>query len=501
MKNYTFKFIDEKPSLDSPVWNDIEKAVLDNDNFCGKDAEKINVTAQGVCTKYGLTVRFEGDEKNPVTKYSHANQPAWTDSCVEFFLAPCPDEAGNYLNFEQSLGGALLVQKGPNGADRTYIPHSDDFFETEKYIGENGWKIKFFIPFNFIDKHFRTTERNFRGNFQFCCEDKDVYLTWNRIENPVPAFHKPEFFGNMSLGMSVLDKMTAECIEYGYNVFEMCEIKGDNVDDRTFLPSEPTHFSYSITKCVVSMVFGMLRDKGLIRETDKVADYLSEFFPDDVDPKWYDVTLENMLRHRNGGSGGGQWNKHIDLCEPGDKDFLCYIFEDKLPYEIGKEIVYCDSNYYVISRIIEKVVGMPVDEWALKNLFNPLHFEFASWSRCPQGHSFGGTALSMRTRDMAKLGMIYANNGVYEGKRYLSEEWIKLATNVLKVDNFGSYGYAVQKTAYMKDNEFYLAGAGDQNVVFKIGNPHVIAFHAAGAGGHAGLLRSVVEMMREEEKN
>ena len=37
MKNYTFKFIDEKPSLDSPVWNDIEKAVLDNDNFCGKD--------------------------------------------------------------------------------------------------------------------------------------------------------------------------------------------------------------------------------------------------------------------------------------------------------------------------------------------------------------------------------------------------------------------------------------------------------------------------------
>ena len=344
---------------------------------------------------------------------------------------------------------------------------------TEKYIGENGWKIKFFIPFNFIDKHFRTTERNFRGNFQFCCEDKDVYLTWNRIENPVPAFHKPEFFGNMSLGMSVLDKMTAECIEYGYNVFEMCEIKGDNVDDRTFLPSEPTHFSYSITKCVVSMVFGMLRDKGLIRETDKVADYLSEFFPDDVDPKWYDVTLENMLRHRNGGSGGGQWNKHIDLCEPGEKDFLCYIFEDKLPYEIGKEIVYCDSNYYVISRIIEKVVGMPVDEWALKNLFNPLHFEFASWSRCPQGHSFGGTALSMRTRDMAKLGMIYANNGVYEGKRYLSEEWIKLATNVLKVDNFGGYGYAVQKTAYMKDNEFYLAGAGDQNVVFKIGNPHL----------------------------
>ena len=498
MKNYTFKKVDEKPTLDSPVWNDVEKATLDNDNFCGENAEKITVTAQGVCTKYGITVKFESDEKNPVIKYSHANQPAWTDSCVEFFLAPYPDEQGNYLNFEQSLGGALLLQKGPNAADRTYIPHSDEFFETEKYIDENGWKIKFFIPFSFIDKHFVTMNKKFRGNFQFCCEDKDIYLTWNRIENPFPAFHKPEYFGEMTLDMSVLDRMTAECIKYGYNVFEMCEMTESGVDDRTFLPSEPTHFSYSITKCVTSIIFGMLRDKGLVKETDKVADYLSEFFPEDVDPKWYDVTIENMLQHRNGGSGGGEWNKHIDTNEPNDKDFLFYIFSDKLPYEIGDKIVYCESNYYVISRIIEKIVGMPVDEWALKNLFNPLHFEYVSWGRCPQGHTFCGSGLSLGTRDMAKFGMIYANNGVYEGRRYLSEEWIKLATNVFKVDDFGGYGYAVQKTAYMKENEFYLVGAGDQTVVFRIGKPQVIAFHAAGAGGHLGLLKTVVDIMRED---
>ena len=498
MKNYTFKKVEEKPTLDSPVWNDVEKATLDNDNFCGENAEKITVTAQGVCTKYGITVKFESDEKNPVTKYSHANQPAWTDSCVEFFLAPYPDEKGNYLNFEQSLGGALLLQKGPNAADRVYIPHSDEYFETEKQIDENGWKIKFFIPFSFIDKHFVTMNKKFRGNFQFCCEDKDVYLTWNRIENPFPAFHKPEYFGEMTLDMSVLDRMTAECIKYGYNVFEMCEMTENGVDDRTFLPSEPTHFSYSITKCVTSIIFGMLRDKGLVKETDKVADYLSGFFPKDVDPKWYDVTIENMLQHRNGGSGGGEWNKHIDTNEPNDKDFLFYIFSDKLPYEIGDKIVYCESNYYVISRIIEKIVGMPVDEWALKNLFNPLHFEYVSWGRCPQGHTFCGSGLSLRTRDMAKFGMIYANNGVYEGRRYLSEEWIKLATNVFKVDDFGGYGYAVQKTAYMKENEFYLVGAGDQTVVFRIGKPQVIAFHAAGAGGHLGLLKTVVDIMRED---
>ena len=43
MKNYTFKKVDEKLTLDSPVWNDVEKATLDNDNFCGENAEKITV--------------------------------------------------------------------------------------------------------------------------------------------------------------------------------------------------------------------------------------------------------------------------------------------------------------------------------------------------------------------------------------------------------------------------------------------------------------------------
>ena len=51
---------------------------------------------------------------------------------------------------------------------------------------------------------------------------------------------------------------------------------------------------------------------------------------------------------------------------------------------------------------------------------------------------------------------------------------------------------------YMKSDEFYLAGAGDQCVIFTIGKPRVIAFNASGAGGHMGLLKRAVEMLREE---
>jgi len=497
IRNYIFKKVEKDPDLFSDIWNSVEKVTLDNDNFCGKEAPSVTVTAQGVCSVRGITVRFESDEKAPVVNYTHSNQPAWLDSCVEFFFAPCVDGEKNYLNFEQSVGGALLIQKGPSGADRKYIPHSDEEFRTEKEIREDGWTVKFFVPYSFIYKHFERMDNSFCGNFQFCCEDKDIYLTWNRIENPTPAFHKPEYFGNMTLDLSDLDVLHRECLLYGYNVYDICEMTESGISKKTVTPSVYIHEVYSITKCILSMLVGIMHDKGMIDINERISKYLGEYFPENVDPKWYDVTVADILHHRTGGSGGAQFNKHVYEACAEDKDYLAYIFCDALPYEIGKEIVYCESNYYIISRLIEKLSGKKPDEFARLNLFNPLGMGIVSWPMCPQGHCMGGSGVCMSAEDMVKLGWVYANKGVYQGKRILSEEWIALATEIIPVDNYGGYGFAVQKCSYMQENEYYLAGAGDQCVIFTVGKPKVIAFQAAGAGAHLGLTRKAVELLRE----
>lgn len=90
---------------------------------------------------------WSGQEKNPTTNYWTANQPAWLDSCVEFFFAPDMSDPLNYLNFEQSLGGALLIQKGTQD-DRRYIPHTDEPFKIQKHIDDNGGKSNFSYPFH-----------------------------------------------------------------------------------------------------------------------------------------------------------------------------------------------------------------------------------------------------------------------------------------------------------------------------------------------------------------
>lgn len=90
------------------------------------------------------------------------------------------------------------------------------------------------------------------------------------------------------------------------------------------------------------------------------------------------MTIANVLHHRTGGSERSQFDQHTALYNKKDRNYLYYIFCDGLPYEIGKEIVYCESNYDIISRIIEKITGKkqmngPLKTYLIPYTLNVLH--------------------------------------------------------------------------------------------------------------------------------
>ena len=66
-----------------------------------------------------------------------------------------------------------------------------------------------------------------------------------------------------------------------------------------------------------------------------------------------------------------------------------------------------------------------MDDFLMDRLFRPLDFAEVAWSTCPYGYPMGGTGLYLRTHDMLKLAVVYLNLGVWEGKRILSESWIR----------------------------------------------------------------------------
>ncbi len=190
---------------------------------------------------------------------------------------------------------------------------------------------------------------------------------------------------------------------------------------------------YSVSKSIVALAFGFLFDRGLFRPENRVADYLKEYFPADVDVGWYEVTLEDLFYHRTGARDAIDYDN--EQTQRGE--VLTALFSSPIIGERGKTRKYSDGNYYILARVFEKIAGETAESYLSRSLFRPLGFYYDTWAKDATGHILGGTGLYLRTEDMAKIGVLVMNKGVYDGTRYLSEEWIDLCTLVKHENNSG----------------------------------------------------------------
>lgn len=192
--------------------------------------------------------------------------------------------------------------------------------------------------------------------------------------------------------------------------------------------ANPCQNTYSVAKLFTATAIGMLYDKGLLRLDEKVCDILSEFIPEyGMDARWYENTVEDALTHRLGLPGGFLDIDTTAVSQFG-ADFLRHLLTYPLTYAPGTESRYSDGAYYVLSRIVTAKTGEKTEDYLWKNLLWKMGFQEVAWSHCPHGYTMGATGLYIRSDDMVKLGVLYLNNGIYNGERFLSEEWCRLVT-------------------------------------------------------------------------
>lgn len=195
-------------------------------------------------------------------------------------------------------------------------------------------------------------------------------------------------------------------------------------------PANKTNNCYSVAKAFTVTALGLLHDDGLLSTDERPTDIFKDELPEKISPKWEVITLDNVMRHRWGLENGFLDIDSEDLSTYKEKygtrnDFLKIVFSADLPLTPGDEDsrTYSDAAYYLLSRVVTKKTGKTLFDFMRERLFTPLEFEEAAWSTCPMGYSMGATGLYLRTPDMAKLGMLYLNKGVYNGVRCLSEKW------------------------------------------------------------------------------
>jgi CubicO group peptidase (beta-lactamase class C family) len=249
------------------------------------------------------------------------------------------------------------------------------------------------------------------------------------------------------------------------------------------------HAIHSVTKSITSACIGIAIDRGFIESVhESIFDYLPEQQHLNTDGK-DEITIEHLLT-MTPGLEWMEWNAPyssrdnpiIEIWfqdEEQNKHPFTFVLEGSLIDEPGTSFRYFGGNQIVLGGIIENTTAMDIDEFSEEYLFEPLGIDsFDWWLRYPSGVIEAAGGLKMTPRDMAKIGVTYLNNGVWNGERIVSEEWVeKSATSY--GDNKGidvpgtdqrNVGYSYSwwiKTFANSDEEidmFCAVGWGGQNI-------------------------------------
>ena len=222
----------------------------------------------------------------------------------------------------------------------------------------------------------------------------------------------------------------------------------------------------SATKSIIALLIGIALDKGQIRGIDdKVLDYFPDYKVKRGEKTIYDVTIQHLLTMRAPYKcKGDPWTK---VCSSDNWTF------SSLDFLGGRKGLTDEFNYqtvclHILSGILYRATGMKTVDYANRYLFEPLgiathenyyvetaeeHKRFTIgktpkaniWFCDPDGLGTPGYGLCMSAEDMAKIGLLCLNKGIYGGKRILSASWIEEMTTprTVESDHFRGmeYGY------------------------------------------------------------
>lgn len=210
------------------------------------------------------------------------------------------------------------------------------------------------------------------------------------------------------------------------NVFFISEYSDGKVSTRKLASTSPCQNIYSVAKVYMVTAIGFLYDAGLISFDEKITDILRDELPASYNKVWDEITLDMLLTHKVPLREGFLDIDCLDANEFGE-DYLSYILNAPLRegYNLEKS-TYTDAAFYIVSRIVENRAKMGTDAFLWKHLLFPTRCREAAFSKCPLGHVMGATGIYIRTDDLVKLGSVYANGGMFENTRILSEEIVNI---------------------------------------------------------------------------
>lgn len=223
----------------------------------------------------------------------------------------------------------------------------------------------------------------------------------------------------------------------------------DGTDSASIMPS------FSVSKSFVSALIGIAIHEGFIKSVDQlVTDFIPELLENDT--AFRQITIDDLLNMRSGVRfNEGYMSPFADMAKYYyGTNLQRYILKLKIERPSDQVYNYQSVNTLLLGMVLERATSTPLNEYLSENLWKPLGMSAdAGWSIDSEHH---GTikafcCLDAPARDFARFGRLYLNNGMWQGKQIIPEEWVKETMQIVN-DSRDGQGYSYTRHWRVKDD-------------------------------------------------
>lgn len=237
--------------------------------------------------------------------------------------------------------------------------------------------------------------------------------------------------------------------------------------------ADRVHLLYSHSKSFTSTAAGFLVDDGKLDLDERVVDIFPEYAPKNPSRNIAEMRVRDLLTMNAGQDKEAHYN------DPAG-DWVKAFMNSNTPRLPGSGFKYDSCATHIVAAIVEKKTGKKLMDFLEERLFSKIGIEGAKSNTSPTGIACGGWGMSMKTRDLAKFGLLYLHEGDWNGECILSRDWVRLATSLQtrtdrKGDGDWCQGYGFQfwrcrHNCYRADGAFgqYTVVMPDQDAVISI---------------------------------
>ena len=165
------------------------------------------------------------------------------------------------------------------------------------------------------------------------------------------------------------------------------------------------------------------------------------------DPRKAKMTVEHLMTMTSGfacdenGDENAPGNEDKMQGQTEQPDWYKFILDLPLSAAPGDKAAYCTGAVNLIGGIVRNTTRAWLPDFFDRYLARPLEFHRYHLNLTPTGEAYMGGGTHIRSRDALKLGQLYLNGGVWNGKRVVSKRWVDVSVVPHPMNARGTDGY------------------------------------------------------------